>query len=183
MPNLPQAVVFSRLHTDNPILEKWSNGVTQEMKRVLEQAFQTVNALSMVDTIANRTSAPDLNDTIYTAQDTGVVFIGNQGVWETLTGFNGTIKSITNTDSPYTVTYKDSVVLADATGGNITVATPAASTCTGRVWTVKKTDASANTVTIDPNGAETIDGAATRLLAIQYTAVMFVSNGTNWFVV
>jgi len=46
--------------------------------------------------------------------------------------------------------------------------------------TIKKTDASANAVTVDGNGAETIDGSTTVSLAAQWDFITVVSNGTNW---
>jgi len=76
----------------------------------------------------------------------------------------GTV-SITNSDSPYTVT-TETLVLADASSGAITVNLPAANN--GVVVTVKKTDSSVNAVTLDGNGSETIDGAATQVLSSQY---------------
>jgi len=83
-------------------------------------------------------------------------------------------------DSPYSVTATDEVVLADATAGAITVNLPTPTS--GRRLNVKKIDSSANVVTVDTPGAETIDGAATFPLASQYDSVTLVSDGTDWFV-
>jgi len=47
---------------------------------------------------------------------------------------------------------------------------------------VKKIDATGFTVTIDPNAAELIDGAANKIIAAQWTNVAFQSNGTSWFI-
>jgi hypothetical protein len=74
------------------------------------------------------------------------------------------------------------VLLCDATGGAFTVTLPAAAGVTGQSISVKKTDASANAVTVDGNGAETIDGAATLALATRYAAVTLWSDGSNWWV-
>jgi len=46
--------------------------------------------------------------------------------------------------------------------------------------TIKKIDSSTNTVTIDPNGAETIDGAATVVIATQNTVSQLYSDGSAW---
>jgi hypothetical protein len=73
------------------------------------------------------------------------------------------------------------IIPCDATGGAFTVNLPAASGVVQSI-SIKKTDASINAITIDGNGAETIDGAATRLLSTQYEAVTLWSNGTNWLV-
>ncbi len=50
-------------------------------------------------------------------------------------------------------------------------------------YTIKKTDVSANAVTIDGNGAETIDGATTQSLPAQYDSMEVVTNGTEWFII
>lgn len=85
-------------------------------------------------------------------------------------------------DSPYTVATGVDVVLADATGGAITVNLPPAANATNRVLRVKKIDASGNAVTVDGDGAETIDGAATQALAAQYDALTIFSDGTSWHI-
>jgi hypothetical protein len=72
--------------------------------------------------------------------------------------------------------------LANATGGAITMNLPAAASATGLIFNIKKIDASANAVTVDPSGAETIDGAATLALTAQWQSTKIQSNGTAWFV-
>lgn len=84
-----------------------------------------------------------------------------------------------------TTTYVASVwdfVLADASGAAFTVTLPtAAASGDGGTVVVKKTDASANLVTVDGDGAETIDGAASMTLAVQWESVTLVSSGTAWY--
>ena len=75
----------------------------------------------------------------------------------------------------------DHTKLCDCTSNAITVNLDAANA--GIQYTIKKTDASANAVTIDGFGAETIDGAATKVINTQYESVTIVSDGTNWFIV
>lgn len=82
----------------------------------------------------------------------------------------------------YTLTAEDGLVIADASGGTFTLTLPTAVGITGRVYRVKKIDATANVVTVDANGAETIDGAVTATLTIQYEAITVVSDGTEWWV-
>lgn len=86
-------------------------------------------------------------------------------------------------DSPYTALATDDVILCNATAGAITVALPTAVGITGRAYTIKKTDSSANAVTIDPNAAETVDGSATKAIVSQNAAYTVMSDGTNWRVV
>lgn len=77
----------------------------------------------------------------------------------------------------------DAEVRCDATAGAITMTLETAVAADGRLHYFKKIDSSANAVTIDGNGSQTIDGAATRTLSAQYDAVLLISNGTNWDVV
>lgn len=73
-------------------------------------------------------------------------------------------------DTPVTVTKAVSHNRANAVAGNM-VYNLMASTGSGFELLFKKTDASANTVTITPNGADTIDGAANYVLNVQYQTV------------
>ena len=69
----------------------------------------------------------------------------------------------------------------DTAGAPVTVSLPAANVATGRTFSIKKLGSTANVV-IDPNGSETIDGAAILTLTSQYESVDAYSNGTFWSV-
>ena len=89
---------------------------------------------------------------------------------------------ITNTDSPYTIGQKVGALKCNATGGAITVNLPdivASSTGSGRTITIWKSDASANAVTVTPNGADRIEGAATYSLATRYKSVTLIDSGDD----
>lgn len=75
----------------------------------------------------------------------------------------------------------DEVIFANATTAGFSVTLPAASATASVV--VKKVDASVNTVTVVPPGAQTIDGAASHVLSTQFASAHFQSDGTNWFLV
>mgnify|MGYP006919319024 CR=1 FL=1 len=112
-----------------------------------------------------------------TRSSSGYSFDSNSG------GLVYATKTIDNTDSPYTVLAGDVVILCDCTAGAITVNMPAL-TSLGRVITVKKIDVSANFVTIDGDGAETIDGDATPDLTAQYQVkAMLDGSATDWSVI
>jgi hypothetical protein len=97
-----------------------------------------------------------------------------------ITGLRGAIATKTTT---YAATAEDFTILCDATSGAFDVDLPAAASHTGRVYMIKKVDASANAVSIDPNAAELIDGSATSYtLSVQWAAVTIVSDGTSWFI-
>ena len=75
------------------------------------------------------------------------------------------------------------LILADGTSTAITLSMRPSSLIKGIVYVVKKIDATGNVITIDPNGSETIDGAATATLTSQYDVIRFVSDGNNLFVI
>lgn len=77
-----------------------------------------------------------------------------------------------------------SVVLANTGVGGITLTLPAVSGRTGRVYIFKKINADATALTLDGNGAETIDGAATFAACdAQYDTVTVVCDGDEWHIV
>jgi len=79
----------------------------------------------------------------------------------------------------YTATNDDYVI--DCTSGTFTVTLPASSGRTGRILIIK--NSGAGTITVDGNGAETIDGAATYSLAVQYATIQIISDGTDWKII
>jgi len=71
------------------------------------------------------------------------------------------------------------VVLADASGGAVTVTLPAPSN--GATVTVKRTNSAGNAVTVATPASETIDGQADVTLGNQFDAVTIVSDGSEYF--
>ena len=135
---------------------------------------------------------------------TGTVATGNSGLNVTETGaananrfadivetstIIGTTTIVTDWNTrdiattPVTLDITHRTVLSDATGGARVVNLPTAASARYRVYTIKKIDASVNTVTIDGSGAETIDGATTQVLTAQYQSVTIQSNGTSWSII
>jgi hypothetical protein len=68
----------------------------------------------------------------------------------------------------------------DASGANRTITLPATpANFIGRVYIIKKSDSSGNTVTI----VGTINGTANRVLNTQHTGYILISNGTDWDII
>jgi microcystin-dependent protein len=73
------------------------------------------------------------------------------------------------------------VINVDATGGAVTITLPTAATAgDGGQFYIRKTDASANAVTVQAVGADTINGSSTSTISTQYGAKGIVSNGSIW---
>jgi hypothetical protein len=85
--------------------------------------------------------------------------------------------------SNYDMVLGDTVLLADATGGNITITLKPALECTEKLVIIKRLNSGANTVTIDANGTETIDGATTVVLNAQYDTTRIMAYGGSWWIV
>lgn len=75
-----------------------------------------------------------------------------------------------------------SVCLVSAYGGPVEARLPPAGSANGHAVTIKKTDASANVLTITENGGPGPDGRSVAL-GNRYDFVTLVSNGANWWIV
>lgn len=101
--------------------------------------------------------------------------LANEQVWTTV-----------SKTANYTVVEgdRDKLIRADATSGTVTITLLAAATAgDGFSIAVKKVDSSANTVIIDGNSSETIDGATTLTLSTQYDVAIITCDGSNWHVI
>lgn len=70
----------------------------------------------------------------------------------------------------------------DATSASVNLTLFSAVNRSGQRLTFIRTDNTGNTVTITPNGAQTIDGLSSYTLDSQYDWVTIVSDGANWFI-
>lgn len=89
----------------------------------------------------------------------------------------------TNTSTSLTLTFSHTTVWCNTATGTQTLSLPTASSATNVIYWISKVSSDANTVIIDPNSTETINGASTYTITDQYQGVLIESNGTNWFVI
>lgn len=83
----------------------------------------------------------------------------------------------------YTATASDYTMAVTCSSANITITLPAASGATGRIYNIKKMDATAYTVIVDGNASETIDDLTTQTLLAQYDSIQIQSTGANWIII
>lgn len=97
------------------------------------------------------------------------------------TGGTGLLARIMTTVD-LTLTTSHNFVLVDASSGPRIITLPPASANGGRDYTIKKSDASPNTVTIDGDGDDTIDRAPTAVLTDQDEAIAVNGDSVedNW---
>ena len=91
-------------------------------------------------------------------------------------------QNITNATSPYTVTNSREVYTVDASGGNVVINLPASAGIGGRIYQFFRTDGSGNSATITPNGAELIQGSATKTLDNANHSVKLFNTGAGWVI-
>jgi len=89
--------------------------------------------------------------------------------------------SIDDTDSPYDASATH-VILVDTDSGAVTVNLPAVAESDDYRYEIKNTGTSGNDVTIDGNGAETIDNQATQAAADQDCFVVHC-DGSEWHII
>jgi hypothetical protein len=88
--------------------------------------------------------------------------------------------NIDNSDSPYTANY-DGFITCDTSGGSISITLPPVSVNIGKVYTILKNNA-ANSITVTPDGSDTIDGGASATLTFNGELLTIVAqkNTTIW---
>lgn len=85
-------------------------------------------------------------------------------------------------DADTTITLEDTIVLFDAAGGAVSCFLPPAVDAEGRSFRIAKLNATGPpNVTVVPDGADTINGAASVTLVQQYNLVVVFSDGTQWY--
>lgn len=118
--------------------------------------------------------------------DFDVGFPSNWSAIESGLGGNATlttvspIYNVSTKTAAYTTITTDSMLLCDATSAAFTITLITAVGNTGKKYIIKKIDASVNSITIDPNGAETIGGSLTYSLTYENDEIEIVSDGANW---
>ncbi|HVI45386.1 MAG TPA: hypothetical protein VM802_10965 [Chitinophaga sp.] len=92
--------------------------------------------------------------------------------------------NLTKVTSSYAVTAGDNTILADATGGALTITLPGPGTIAGRMYTIKKIGSGGidKEVTITTSGG-TIDGSSNYIIYNDWTFVTLQTDGTDWYVI
>jgi hypothetical protein len=163
---------------------------------ITEEEFNDGRTRAAVDDATVEGLTPDFIGQLAVSEATGKVYqadgvtLGDWNsdfVFETVTaeqflatqGFKAAIPAAKTTT--YAAAVTDHTILCDATGGSFDVDLPAAASASGLILFIKKVNA-ANTVSVDPNGAELIDGSSTSVaLTTQWSGIVIQSNGTSWF--
>ena len=124
---------------------------------------------------------PDKNKILYNyIEGMATAAFADEGT-NTLVRNNFGFSNIKTVSADYTMSWVDETILADASGGAITVTLPDPAAYPNYEVMIKKVDSSTNAVTVAPHGTETIDGASSLTLQNQNDAKRLRSDGTNWY--
>lgn len=148
----------------------------------------TIRLSGVVDGLSSLTPGA----TYYVAVTSGEVTASPSGVYVRPVGVAASATSLvasTICDAPVCIAASATYAVDPADGPNVYIA--ANGTFTVSLYTavghqnnrVTIKNVGAGVITVDGDGAETIDGAATLTLAYQYSSVTLISNGTLWHVV
>jgi hypothetical protein len=96
--------------------------------------------------------------------------------------YNAITYNVITATANYLALQTDSVILANAAGGAITITLPSAIGANKPV-TIKRINAGANAVNINTVLSQTFDGSTTGSINVQNQSLTFVSNGANWFII
>jgi hypothetical protein len=151
-----------------------ANGNTNEMVFGHTAIGQGSNTVTLGNSSITKTFLRG-NTMVNTTTDNGVDELQVNG---SISGIGFKQAYVTKTGA-YTATNDDYVI--DCTSGTFTVTLPASSGRTGRILIIK--NSGAGTITVDGNASETIDGATTYSLSVQYATVQIMSDGTNWKII
>ena len=139
-----------------------------------------VGASTALDTQISRTAANTLTIDNNASGAANLILTGNFQSQGSI--FLKTVSKVF-ADSPYSVATSDNIIFCNATGGSMTVTLPSAVTFASRTLTVKRTNTTANTVTVG-SAAGTIDGAATYIIpGGTLNSITVISDGTNWYLI
>lgn len=132
-----------------------------------------------------RTSSQTINgvnaDYVLRAQHDFVLLKSNGSNWIILASSKQ--DGIVTKSSAYTATLNDDTILCDTSSAGFTLNLMAAVGTSGKVLIIKKISSDGNTLTIDGNASETIDGATTATITTQYAKIIIQSDGSNWHVI
>jgi len=111
---------------------------------------------------------------------TGKIGVGTVSPTSTFEVAGSVATAISTKTVDYIAGAGDHTLMLNATSGNLTITLPAASTATGRIYVFKRIDNSGNTVGVNRNGADTIDGGNVNIVLSPDQGVILQCMGTGW---
>jgi len=148
----------------------------------VQGTYNTVLGGTNVATPRDFNNVTALRCTDFAIPESDRVYVENYPVMGSWLG-SGKVVTITDSDSPYTPTYDDWLILCDTSLGSITVNLPDPTNNSGKMYVIKKTQ-SANQVTITAgDGSILIDDAVSHSDNAKNGYDQVVSDGTQYWII
>ena len=85
MPDMPPTLTLPNASgAQDPFLTNWASQENTALIAYFRAVVQLVNALSKVDTAANRATTPDFDHILFTESDSNQTYVAINGVWTSL---------------------------------------------------------------------------------------------------
>ncbi|MCR4329513.1 MAG: hypothetical protein NUV65_03130, partial [Candidatus Roizmanbacteria bacterium] len=143
----------------------------------------TANGQLNIGCVIFGTGMYDTNADSSAPHTVGKIGILNNAPLSTLDIGGSTGLLISNKTATFTADVAATVYICDATGGAIIANLPTVASAANRIYTFKRINAGANNITVTPNGAQTIDGAAALATVNQYDTIRIIAGATEWHVI
>lgn len=150
--------------------------------RMAQQANPTVNYFEGVVTSYNTVTGEIIISSIDLKKGSGVIADWGISIAGEVGPTGLPYVSVVTPSTPY-IPSDLQVVLWDASSGAKVVDLPPAASNLNTSIVVKKTDNSVNAITINGDGAETIDGSPSINLTSFNESVTLICDGSNWFII
>ncbi len=92
-------------------------------------------------------------------------------------------RTVVNVTNNYSIDSDDYLVLADASANNITILLPSAAEANENEIHIKKIDTTINSITLQTQNGELIDGITSYSIYDSYVTINVISNGTAWYLI
>ena len=127
------------------------------------------DALEAVETVIGITGSADVNSINYKVA--------------ALQGKTSVTASNLLKTADYSIGQQDYFIRVDATSAIVEITLPPALASLGKIFIIKKVDASINEVLVKTTGAELIDSFLTQTLPLQQDKITVISNGISWNII
>lgn len=166
--------------------ETTDTGLTNFNRLMINTNYPIANAINFV---SDAGGSGTIRDMVFQFGTTEVLRLNNSEtkIVRPLRTGAGVQKKCTDLTSNTTLTSAHHHVFVDATSGNVTITLPALSAAvtdgSGREYIIHRVDGTGNTVTVDADGSETINGLASIDINTQYSVLRVIarSTGTGWY--
>jgi hypothetical protein len=167
--------------------ERFSNKVTFVG---LELKWQDDTSITHTGELVAPSTCPATDPTWQLPESSGTIAVTSQ-ITGTNSGINTgdqnlSMEAIRTVSTNTTATNTDKTILVNASTASVIISLPAAASSNSLRLNIKAltTNGGANTITIDPNGSETIDGSSASLTTTTaYTSWQLHCNGSAWYLI